>query len=98
MSKMSFDSVTAIHALLNELPKAAQAFLAYREKELSIEESIGDDPDGAAQIILFTEKLSGLNVPKRWRKTAKYFYRAAAHKLAINARNPLDRLAEVKKR
>jgi hypothetical protein len=93
-----FDAMISVHKLLNELPKASEVFIKYREKDFTLAEVIdGTDSDGLAQLVIFTERLHGLNIPKSWRSWVKDFHRKAAHRLALNARNPLDRLAEVRR-
>lgn len=88
-----FESMIAIHGLLVELPKAAAIFTKMNH---SVKEALGNsDQDGLAQVVIFCERIEDMRVPKEWRWWARRFQRGAAHKLALHARNPLDRLAEV---
>lgn len=99
MSKrdIDFDAAIELHKLLNELPKAATVFKRYSDHRSVSDVVTAADPDGLAQLILFSGRLRNMRVPKAWRRRARLFHDAAAYALATHSRNPLDSLAEVKR-
>jgi hypothetical protein len=94
MKQPNFDAMIEVHRLLNELPKVSEVFIKHRTRDETPTELVKQaDADGLAQMILFAERICDLKVPKSWHRWAKVFHRKAAHRLALSARNPLDRLA-----